>query len=702
MSTSSPRSSQGSTNRLAAETSPYLRQHAGNPVDWYPWGKEAFALARESDRPILLSVGYSACHWCHVMERESFENELIAGIMNERFVNVKVDREERPEVDEIYMAAVQAMTGSGGWPMTVFVTPDLQPFYGGTYFPPEDRDGRPGFLKILHAVSDHYREEPDRIVEQTKRIQEFLEQNADPLRGERIPNETRTLDGAYRVLTDSFDSRYGGFSGTGPKFPPSASLTLLLRYSQESGVADALEMVELTLRKMAEGDMYDQLGGGFHRYSVDERWLVPHFEKMLYDNALLVLVYLEAAQTTGDSFYRRVARETLNYVVREMERPDGGYSAAQDADSEGEEGLFFVWTPEQVEEAINDEHQAHLLCRYYDVTPHGNYEGGTSVLHVKGSVSEVARKLGVDAAELAEAVSAGRAKLLARRAERIAPDRDDKIVVAWNGFMISAMARGFQVLGDRCFLLSAQRAARFITKSLLADDGELQHRWMPGAPPLPGQQDDYAAVACGLVDLYEADGDTSWLQGAVGVTESMLERFWDEERGAFYYTEAEREDLIVRSKNPLDSATPSGNSLATLALLRLHHLTGRAIYRQRAEQVLALYAELMESSPDAVSLMVTALHLAQRAPTEVTILGENEDEVEDLRREVNAVFLPRRALTLQYGRPDDETFKLLPALRRRDFVEGDTVAYVCHDAECSLPQREPAKLRGLLQQVARR
>jgi len=678
-------------NRLIHAPSPYRRQHAPNPVDWYPWGEEALEQARREDRPILLSVGYSACHWCHVMERESFENEDIARIMNEHFVNVKVDREERPDLDEIYMGAVQAMSGSGGWPMTIFLTPDLRPFYGGTYFPPEDGYGRPGFPRVLQAVARHYRQERDKVEENAARLMAAVQENADFLRPQERFDED-ILENAFGELRRSFDHTHGGF-GAGPKFPSSMSLSLLLRYYRHSGRSEALDMVELTLKKMARGGMYDQLGGGFHRYSVDARWLVPHFEKMLYHNALLSWVYLEAYQATGDEFYRQVVTETLDYVCREMTRPGGGFFATQDADSEGEEGKFFTWRPEEIEAFLGAE-DARLFMRYYDVTSQGNFENGQSILHVESEMPALARFLEVDEERLRQVVEEGKKKLLAVRQRRVAPGRDEKILVAWNGLMISAMARAYQVLGTERFLQAGAAAAGFILNDM-AGEGQLRHTYQDGQARLPAYQDDYACLINGLLDLYEASFEVSWLRAAQELNQAMGDRFWDGEQGGFFYTEAGTEDLILRTKNPFDNATPSGNSIGALVLMRLAALSGEGDLRVQAAQILLLFAELMKRAPASCAQMICALDFFQERPYEVALIG-SPAEREDFLRFLHESFLPNKVLMA--GDPADSPDDLVQDL---PLLEGKMAApeakvYVCRDFVCSPPVRKREELRGLL------
>ena len=668
-------------NGLVDETSPYLLQHAYNPVQWFPWGTEALDLSRSSDRPILLSVGYSACHWCHVMERESFEDETIANLMNELFVNIKVDREERPDLDEIYMGAVQAMTGSGGWPMTVFLTPDLRPFYGGTYFPPEDRHGRPGFPTVLGAVAQHYRDQREKVDEQADRLKTLLTQNASLASApSNLDDASIWWDTACGQLSEAFDAEHGGFGGA-PKFPGSMNLAFLLRHSRRENDAESLRMVELTLRKMARGGMYDQIGGGFHRYSVDERWLVPHFEKMLYDNALLTWVYLEALQMTGDMLYGTVASQTLDYVLREMTRMGGGYYSTQDADSEGEEGKFFVWSPEEIEHALGED--APLFSRYFGVTQEGNFEGGSSILHVAEELPELARSLGVDETELARVVESGRVRLFAARQGRVSPARDDKIIVAWNGLMMSAMAQGFNVLGEAAYLNSAREAASFILSELVVE-GELMHTWKDGRARFRAFQDDYACLVNGLLDLYEASFEVKWLEAARGLADAMCRRFWDAEHGGFFYTEEGEQDLIVRTKNPFDNATPSGNSMAALALLRLAAFLGDSSYSERAVSTLQMLNELVKRSPTACPQMMCALDFLQQHPREVAIVGFPRDRAPFVDA-VHARFLPNKVVIA--WAPDDETTvgDLIPLLVGKMRSDEGARAYVCANSVCLSP-----------------
>jgi uncharacterized protein YyaL (SSP411 family) len=588
--------------------------------------------------------------------------------------------------------------------MTVFLTPDLRPFHGGTYFPPDDRYGRPGFPRVLRAVSDHYKKERHRVEQQADKLRSFIEQNADPLtRGDGLDGGRGDdiLQAAVHGLTSQHDERYGGFAAQGPKFPNSAGLTLLLRHWHESGDEATLKAAVHTLTHMAQGGIYDHLGGGFHRYSVDERWLVPHFEKMLYDNALLVPVYVDAWQATHSSLFPRVVGETLDYVVREMTSGDGGYCATQDADTEGDEGKFFVWTPEQVEEVIDDEERARLFCAYYDITPQGNFEGN-SILHVDTDIEAEARLLGVSAQTLQEAVDDGRRRLFEARTRRVAPGRDDKILVTWNGLMISAMARGYEAFGEAVWLDSARGAARFLLDHLIVD-GELRHGWKDGrAGPVGAFQDDYAALIGGLVDLFEATLEPCWLAAAVDLADSMIKRFWDAEgEGGFFYAEEGRSDLIVRTKNPYDGATPSGNSMAALALLRLAALTDADRFHDCAEATLSAYASLLERAPTACCLMACALYQYRGGALELTVMGVAEAR-QPLLRAVHDRYLPNRVISGADTEADGQAADLLPLLRQRPAApDGGARAYVCRDSTCSAPLEDVSQFARLLAQSAR-
>src|ERR671917_60124 len=561
-------------NRLAGETSPYLLQHKDNPVDWYPWGEEALRKAREEDRPILLSVGYSACHWCHVMERESFEDEATARLMNEHFVNIKVDREERPDVDSIYMSAVQAMTRHGGWPMTVFMTPDGAPFYGGTYFPPVPSRGMPSFQQVLLSLADAYTNRREEVLKSAENARESLRESTTA----SIPKSEVSeglLTHAANALVGQVDNRFGGFNGA-PKFPQAMNLEVLLRHHKRTGDRAALSGVELTCRQMANGGIYDQLGGGFARYSVDEYWLVPHFEKMLYDNALLAYLYLETYQATGDAFYRRIAEETLDYVARDMTDPEGGFYSAEDADSEGVEGKFYVWTLAEIQATLEPE-VAKLAMRFWDVTERGNFEG-KNIINVSRPPEAVAAEFDISAGELGHRMVRIREKLLAEREKRVRPGRDEKVLAAWNGLMLRAFAFASSVLDREDYREIAEKNASFLMEKLVVD-GRLRRSYKDERARFNAYLEDYACVADGLVELYEATFETRWLREAGSLADAILELFWDAEEGAFYDTAADHEELVTRPRDVYDNASPSGNSAVGDVLLKLSVLLDREGYR---------------------------------------------------------------------------------------------------------------------------
>ena len=611
------------TNRLAGETSPYLLQHAHNPVDWYPWGEAAFAKARKEHKPIFLSIGYSACHWCHVMERESFESREVAAILNTEFVSIKVDREERPDVDRIYMTAVQMMTGSGGLPLSVFLTPDLKPFFGGTYFPPEDRFGRPGFKSLLTQITGLWRDQRAEITKRAAHAAEAISLHLDGMPAgtaavalETAPdavadNARARISDAVEALVYSYDQKWGGF-GSQPKFPPSGTLGLLMRRYVRRGDEKLLRMVTHTLDRMAYGGMYDQIGGGFHRYSVDRKWLVPHFEKMLYDNALLAKHYLEAYQLTKRPLYRRIATETLDYVIREMTDSSGGFHSSEDADSEGEEGKFYVWSAPEIKKALGND--AALFSRYYGVTAHGNFEG-RNILSVRDGLESFARAEKTPANSLEKQLTALRKKLLGVRAKRVRPGKDDKVLSAWNGLMISSLAKGYQVLGEKRFLKAAQAAAGFMASTMMDDESHLFRTYRRGKARIPGYLDDYANMANAFLDLYEASLDPRWLTAADGLAARMIELFWDEKGHGFYFASARHKNLLARAKPYTDGSTPSGNSTAVLALLRLAGLRNRQDYRLKAVQTVQAAMRAVGKYPRAYPFMLYAADILAEPET---------------------------------------------------------------------------------------
>ena len=673
-------------NRLIDETSPYLLQHAHNPVDWYPWGEEALERAKAEDRPILLSVGYSACHWCHVMERESFEDPRIAELMNASFVCIKVDREERPDIDSIYMGAVQAMTGRGGWPMTVFLTPDGKPFYGGTYFPPEDRHGIPGFPRVLASIANAYRQDRSEVLLNTDRLLQQMRAMATGARATE-PLTADVLAKGFAGIAKDFDPEYGGI-GLEPKFPQPMTYEFLLRYHLRFNDVHALEMVETTLDRMAMGGIYDQIGGGFHRYSTDTYWLVPHFEKMLYDNALLVRLYLHAFQITGKALYRRIVEETLDYVLREMTGPTGGFYSAQDADSEGEEGKFFVWRPEEIAEILGKDEGA-LVSKYYGVTTVGNFEG-RSIMNVAPEAAHEMERAGVTGEQLDTLLRRARTGLMEARHRRVPPGRDDKALTSWNGLTIAAFAEAGAVLGRDGYTYVAERAASFLSGSLHRD-GRLLRTHKDGKSKLLAYLEDYAFLIDGLLVLHEATFGARWLQEAIDLGNAMVELFWDEASGQFYDTGVDHEELVVRPRDVTDNAIPSGNSMAANVLLRLAIVTGDSDMDRRALAALRSAKDLMERFPTGAGHWLCALDFYLSAPKEIAIIGGRTDpDTKDLAAEVYRSFLPNRVLV---GRGDlEEAFVDSPLIEGRLRLNNRATAYVCHHYVCELPVNDPEAL----------
>ncbi len=681
-----PTSPSKTPNRLAKEKSPYLLQHAMNPVDWYPWGAEAFQKAKTEDKLIFLSIGYSTCHWCHVMERESFENEEIARLLNEFFVAVKVDREERPDIDHIYMSAVQAMTGSGGWPLTVFLTPEGKPFTGGTYFPPEDRWGRGGMKSILPRVAQMWKEKRQEVLRAGEDLTRLLQPKTETASASL--SLKNIFEQAYVQFESSFDSEKGGFGGA-PKFPRSHELSFLLRYGKRSGSRHALEMVEVTLDHMARGGMYDQLGGGFHRYSTDADWLVPHFEKMLYDQAILAKTYLEAYQETGKDFYAEVARDIFSYVLRDLKDADGAFYSAEDADSEGEEGKFYVWRPEEIIRVLGVE-TGKLFNEFYGVQEGGNFEGATSILHIEEPLEFFARKKNLkekEFKEFKEVLAKARQKFLEIRSKRIRPHLDDKILMSWNGLMISALAVGSQALGDPIYSQAASRAADFLLKRMVRN-GRLLHRYRAGEAAILAFHEDYACLALGLLDLYEATFEVRWLEEAKRLTDDMIRLFWDKNEGGFFSTAQDAERLIARPKEYYDGAVPSGNSIAALVLLRLSRMTGdSASYEKLAEAVAKSNAAMLTQHPVGFPQMLIALHFAQGPTREIVIAGDRDgSHFNEVLTFIRKGFHP---LDVVLHHPSGGEGKKIEALasfmKDQKPLQEKTTVYVCRSHVCDLP-----------------
>jgi len=710
------------TNRLEKETSPYLLQHADNPVDWYPWSAEALHKALEEDKPIFLSIGYSACHWCHVMAHESFEDPRVAEIMNAHFVNIKVDREERPDLDQVYMSAVQAMTGSGGWPMSVFMTPQGEPFYGGTYFPPQQRHGMPSFAQVLLAVADAWQNRREELVRGGQQLATALAQQAALATSEGQELTDETLDSAFQRLEEQFDREHGGWDAA-PKFPQPMALEFLLRYHHSTGNAGALEMVRQTLDAMARGGMYDQVGGGFHRYSVDNYWLVPHFEKMLYDNAQLARVYLHAWQVTGNAFFRTIAEEILDYVMREMTDPDGGFYSTQDADSEGEEGKYFVWTPDEIRAVLDDEADDFMAA--YGVTAGGNFEG-KNILELVGSLDD------------RERFAAARRKLFAARGHRVPPGRDDKVLGSWNGLMLAAFAEAAQALERDDYRQVAERNATFLLHHMMTDAGRMLHTWKvrenaseepgrseeeggnghrppgdvarwenEGGPPpevvpvrraearINGFLEDYSYVIEGLLALYQVEFDPRWYQAAQDLADTMITHFLAP-GGGFYDTSDDHEGLIVRPRDIQDNATPSGNAMAATALLKLAGLAVEPRYVDLAEEALAGVQQFLGQYPLGFGQWLVALDYALSRPREIAIVGQpGAPDTQALLEAATSGFRPHQVVAL--GDSDQEV-AAVPLLANRPAVDGRAAAYVCQDFACQAPVTEPEGLGAMLEQ----
>ncbi len=669
------------TNQLIHETSPYLLQHAHNPVNWYPWGEEALQLARKLDRPIFLSIGYSACHWCHVMAHESFENETIAHILNENFIPIKVDREERPDLDEIYMTAVQLLTGSGGWPLSVWLTPELEPFYGGTYFPPEDRWGRVGFRKILLQIAQLWQQRRGEVLNSANQLTASLN-HINRVQSAELELDRSLWYSAFKSAEQRFDERHGGFGGA-PKFPMAMELSFLLRYYFHTGEKRAVVMVEKTLQEMANGGIFDHLGGGFHRYSTDERWLVPHFEKMLYDNALLSVTYLEAFQLTQQSDYAEVARNTLDYVLREMTSPEGGFYSSQDADSEGEEGKFYVWQKSEIE-AILGQEEARLFGDLYDVSEHGNWEG-KNILHLRRSLHGAAREYGLSLADLKKRLATDRQKLFEARSKRIPPGTDDKILTDWNGLMVSAFCKGYQILGDPKYLAAAKKAVDFLLEKLYIDKRILK-TYRNGKSHLSGYLTDYAFLVAALIDLYESNFEWNYLQQAIEINALMLEKFWDEKSGGFYFTPIDHERLIVRTRNAYDNAIPAGNSVAVHNLLKLSQFTGGFKLKEQAERTVRLYLSQMQRSPAGFSVLLSSLDYFWGKPKEIVIAGGRDAaQAQAMIQTVRQHYLPNKILA--YADPDlsDQNEALLPVIDGKISQDGQARIFVCENYACQSP-----------------
>ncbi len=670
-------------NHLASESSPYLLQHQNNPVDWYPWGPEALGRARSENKPIFLSIGYSACHWCHVMEHESFENERISRILNQHFINIKVDREERPDLDHIYMNAVQMMTGRGGWPMSVFLTPELKPFFGGTYWPPDNRMGMPGFEQIITAVQDAWQNRREAAEQQAAHLTQALTQ-LGPTAGETLALNLELLNNAASRLEQVFDRQHGGF-GNAPKFPHAADLQFLLRIEQRTKRPQLLDMVQLTLDKMARGGIYDHLAGGFARYSVDDRWLVPHFEKMLYDNALLAEAYLDAHLVTREARYARVVREIADYVLTYMTDRSGGFHSTEDADSEGVEGKFYVWTVAEIKEILGAE-AGERFCTVYDVRPGGNFEG-RSILNLPRTLAQCAELLRWDLASLTRELDQSRRKLLEARDKRVRPGKDDKVLVSWNALMINVLARAAAPLDRPTYLDAARRAANFLLEHVGRSDGRLLHCWRQGQAKLDAYLDDYTYMVNALVTLYETDFDERWLQQAVRLADVVLDHFQDARDGGFYFTADDHEPLITRTKDLYDSSIPSGNAMAAAALARLASLSGRSDFLEAAQATLQWAGSALRDNPSACGQLLIAADFLLGPMRQMVLIGGRDSEgLREVVQGLRGQFLPRTVIAARPADPPlTESSPLATLFAGKQPLDDQVTAFICEDFTCQQP-----------------
>jgi uncharacterized protein YyaL (SSP411 family) len=674
-------------NRLINEKSPYLLQHAYNPVKWLPWGDEAFSKAKAEDKPIFLSIGYSTCHWCHVMERESFEDEEVADILNKDFIAIKVDREERPDIDHVYMLFCQALTGHGGWPLTIFMTSDKKPFYAGTYFPKTSRYGQPGLMDILPRISQMWRQKKEELEESSEEIFDTIRDSAILQDKSEIPKEI--VHKVFNELEDLFDSEYGGFAAA-PKFPMPHYLYFLLRYYKFAKDEKALKIVEKTLDSMYKGGIFDHVGYGFARYSTDKKWLVPHFEKMLYDNALLAIAYLEAYQTTGKGRYAQIADKVLTYILRDMTSLEGGFYSAEDADSEGVEGKFYVWDVEEVKEVLGKE-DGELFCKYYDITQRGNFEGKNIPNLIQSSLTDIEQDK-----ELEKKLNACRKKLFECREERIHPHKDDKILTAWNGLTIAAMAYAGRIMGNPDYIDAAKKAATFVLNHLKREDGRLLARYRKGEAAYLGTLDDYAFLIWGLIELYETTFDSIYFENVLDLQQDMIYYFWDEKDGGFWISGKDTKDLIMKPKDAYDGAIPSGNSVAAMNMLRLSKMTGNEELQEKAEILFFVFGDSVGKNPSAHIYLVTAFLFANISVKEIVISGSKEaEDTQAMIAEINKRFLPFATIILNDG--DEKLHSLVPFVKeQKQLKECKATAYICENFQCNAPTEELNQFLSLL------
>ena len=688
-------------NLLIREKSPYLLQHAHNPVNWRPWGEEAFSLARKKDLPVFLSIGYATCHWCHVMERESFEDREVADVLNLGFIPVKVDREERPDIDGVYMTVCQMITGRGGWPLTIIMTPDKKPFFAATYIPKRGRFGQPGMLELLPEVIRVWNEDRTRATDSAEQVFDHLRSARWDTGGEAL--DSSVLDACFQSLQERFDPQFGGF-GQAPKFPTPHNLLFLLRYWKRTGNGQALAMVETTLKAMRRGGVFDHLGFGFHRYSTDARWLVPHFEKMLYDQALMTLILTEAFQATNDPAYADVVRETVSYVLREMTSRDGGFFSAEDADSEGEEGKFYIWTEDEID-AVLDPDRAALVKQALNTTRAGNYADeatgkrtGANILHLTRPLDEVAQNAGLELPELQSTLDQARKELLAARGRRVRPLLDDKILTDWNGLMIGALARAGRALDEKEYLRAAEQAAGFLLDNLRDGQGRLRHRFREGEAAINGLLEDYAFFSFGLIELYEATRKPLYLDQALGLTRDCLAHFWDHDQGGFFTGPADGEELLVRQKEVMDGAIPSGNSMALVNLLKLSLLTGDADLESRADELVRAFSGTVRQMPAGCTFLLCGLDLACGPANEAVVVGqEGAGDVAEMLKVLDTTYLPRTVQLLKTEATSQELSRLAPFTRDLKTSGGRATAFVCQNQSCELPVTDPQQMLKLLQ-----
>ncbi len=686
-------------NKLINEKSPYLLQHAYNPVDWYPWSEEAFEKAKKEDKPIFLSIGYSTCHWCHVMEKESFEDNEVAALMNELFVSIKVDREERPDIDGIYMTVCQILTGSGGWPLTIIMTPDKKPFFAGTYFPKEERFGRIGMMSLTRGISNVWKNKREEISKSVEQISTVLNSEIFRKTGEEL-NEG-TMDKAFNNFVNRFDSENGGF-GNAPKFPTPHNLLFLLRYWKRKNSHKALEMVEKTLNEMYKGGIYDHIGFGFHRYSTDKDWLVPHFEKMLYDQALLTIAYTEAFQAAKKDIYKKAATEILDYVLRDMTLPDGGFYSAEDADSEGIEGKFYLWKTEEIENMLGKD-DTDLFIRFFNVKNEGNWHDPvhventrTNILHLKHDINIIAEELNTDEDKLKQTIKTIKEKLFHYREQRIHPFKDTKILTDWNGLMISAFAKAAQVFDKNEYYEAAEKAVYFVLKNLVNDEGRLLHRFKDGESGILANADDYAFFISGLLDLYETGFNSSYLKTAIDLNSDFINYFWDEEEGGFYFTPNDGEKLLIRQKEIYDGAVPSGNSVEALNLLRIGRINGNTDYEKKASTIFKTFSGIVENSPHAFTQALAALDFALGPSKEIIISGQKSSPVtKEMLKTVREKFIPNKVVILSTEQKDQMEI-ISPSLREYTPQDNKTVVYICENYKCNMPVTSIADLNQQL------